>query len=369
MNPKVTDAQIIAALRETGGIRAAASRLLGISSNVLLGRISRLQGAGVQVPASTYDPSRRTRGDGGKPTAAAKKAETVEIPKLPTGKIDIRELIERRKSAFARKDAAAEARKLIPVKVRGNDPIGVTLLGDPHVDDDSTDLGQLERDIRIIQRTDGLFAACVGDLQNNWVGRLARLWGEQETTASQAWQLVEWFVHELSGHWLFMVQGNHDHWAGSGDPLRWIQRQAGVDLTGDHTVRVALRFANGTEVRIAARHDWPGNSMWNPSHGQLRAAKLTHHDHVIVSGHKHTGGYQLLRIAATGQLAHLLQLGSYKIHDAYADQLGLPPAMIAPSATVIFDPQAGELGLVRVEHDIEAAADYLTWLRKRKKAA
>jgi hypothetical protein len=109
--------------------------------------------------------------------------------------------------------------------------------------------------------------------------------------------------------------------------------------------------------------------MWNPNHGQLRAAKLTHHDHVIVSGHKHTGGYQLLRIAATGQLAHLLQLGSYKMHDSYADALGLPPAMIAPSCTVILDPMGGELGLVRVEHDIEAAADYLTWLRKRRAAA
>jgi len=158
-------------------------------------------------------------------------------------------------------------------------------------------------------------------------------------------------------------------WSGAGDPLRWIQRQAGVTLTGDHTVRIALTFQNGAEVRIAARHDWPGNSMWNPSHGQLRAAKLTHHDHVIVSGHRHTGGYQLLRIAATGQLAHLLQLGAYKIHDGYADALGLPPAMIAPSCTVILDPQAGELGLVRVEHDIEAAADYLTWLRRRRKAA
>jgi hypothetical protein len=61
-----------------------------------------------------------------------------------------------------------------------------------------------------------------------------------------------------------------------------------------------------------------------------------------------------------------LQLGSYKIHDSYADALGLPPSMIAPSCTVILDPQASELGLVRVEHDIEAAADYLTWLRKRR---
>ena len=366
---KVTDEEIVAALHATKGVRAEAARQLGINGRALSNRIDGLKSRGVAIPESTYDPAARFRSPNVATAEAPRKIEMLDIPKLPDGKIDVRELIERRKRAFARKDAAARARKLVRVKVRTSEPIAVTLLGDPHVDDDSTDLGQLERDIGIIKRTPGLYAACIGDLQNNWIGRLARLYGEQETTAGQAWQLVEWLVSELSEHWLFMVQGNHDHWSGSGDPLRWIQRQAGVALTGDHTVRVALEFANGAEVRMAARHDWPGNSMWNPSHGQLRAAKLTHHDHVIVSGHKHTGGYQMLRIAATGHLAHLLQLGSYKIHDAYADALGLPPAMIAPSATVILDPRAGELGLVRVEHDIEAAADYLTWLRKRRAAA
>jgi len=367
---KVSDEEVIAAIRAAKGIRVDAARKLGINVRSVQARIDRLIADGIEVPSSTYDPARSARMKRGDVVRESQdKAAQIEFPKLPSGKIDVTELIERRKAAFARKDEAVQARKLIPVKVRSSEPIGVTLLGDPHVDDDGTDLGQLERDIRVIQKTDGLFAACIGDIQNNWVGRLAKLYGEQETTASQAWQLVEWFVEELSGHWLFMVQGNHDHWSGSGDPLRWIQRQAGVSLTGDHTVRVALRFGNGVEVRVAARHDWPGNSMWNPSHGQLRAAALTHHDHIIVSGHKHTGGYQMLRIPSTGMLAHLLQLGSYKIHDAYADALGLPSRLIAPSATAIIDPTASELGQVRIEHDIEAAADYLTWLRKRRRAA
>ena len=363
---KTSDAEVVAALRAANGIRAEAARKLGIATQTLSARISRLTASGIQIPKSGYDPARQARLAAGDPSPSQPPREAeLDFPLLPDGKIDVNELIERRKTEFKRKDDAHRARKLIPVKVKTTEPIAVCLFGDPHVDDSGTDLGALQRDMEVIKATDGMYAGCIGDVQNNWIGRLARLWGEQETTAMQSWQLVEWFVQELTGKWLFMVQGNHDHWAGTGDPLRWIQRQSKVSVTGDHTVRMALRFPNGQEVRIVARHDFPGNSMWNPSHGQLRAAHLTHHDHLLVSGHKHTGGYQMMRVPATGLLTHCLQLGSYKVHDSYADALGLPSRLISPSATVIIDPLAGELGLVRVEHDIEAAADWLTWRRER----
>ena len=359
MAPRIfSDQQLIAALKQTNGNRAAAARLLGVTSRAVVDRALTAASKGLDIPPA----DKRALAVPAPPPPPPH----IEFPTLPAGKVDIGELISRRKAAFARRSQFVEARKLIPVKVKSNQPIAVCFLGDPHVDDDSTDLEALERDIGLIRATPGLYAACIGDLQNNWIGRLARLYAHQETTAAQSWQLVEWMVQSLAGKWLFMVQGNHDHWVGSGDPLRWIQRQADVALTGDHTVRLALRFPNECEIRIAARHDWPGNSMWNPSHGQLRAATMTNHDHIIVSGHKHTGGYQLIRIPASGMLAHCVQLGAYKIHDEYADALGLPARMISPSTTAIFDPVAGELGRVRIEHDTAAAADYLTWLRKRR---
>lgn len=367
MQAKATDEEILAALYAAKGRRSAAAQELGIALRTLQARLVGLKSKGVQIPESSYDPAKDYTHKGGDKTPRPPPTE-LDFPRLPSGKIDVRELIDRRKREFGRKDEAARARKLIPIRVKTDQPIAVCLMGDPHVDDSGTDLETLERDMRVVRETPGMYAGCVGDLQNNWVGRLAKLYAEQETTAGQSWQLVEWFVHELADKWLFMVSGNHDHWSGSGDPLRWIQRQAGVKMTGDHTVRLALRFNNGAEVRIVARHDFPGNSLWNPSHGQLRAAHLTHHDHVLVSGHKHTGGYQLIRVPATGLLAHCLQLGAYKTHDSYADQLGFPDRMIAPSATVIIDPKANELGLVRVEHDVEAAADWLTWKRGRKGA-
>lgn len=364
---KASDLEIVAALQSANGIRAEAARRLGMSTQALSSRINRLKSSGIEVPKSSYDPALLARERAGEPPPRKSKPieDEVEFPVLPDGKIDIDVLINRRKEEFARKEEAYKARKLIPIKVKSNEPIAVCLFGDPHVDDSGTDLGKLQYDMKVIKETDGMYAGCIGDVQNNWVGRLSHLWKEQETTAGQAWQLVEWFIEDLMGKWLFMVQGNHDHWSGSGDPIRWIQRLSKVNVTGEHTVRLALRFPNGQEVRITARHDFPGNSMWNPSHGQLKAAMLTHHDHLLVSGHKHTGGYQMFRAKGTGLLTHCLQLGAYKRYDDYAEQLNLPDQMISPSATVILDPEAGELGLVRVEHDIDAAADWLTWRRSK----
>jgi len=345
LKSQISDEAIIEAIKSTGS-KFRASEMLGLSRRAIQHRLTKIKLDAFE------NKSQRKLGD-------------IHIPTLPSGEIDIRTLIDRRKAVFARKDEAEQARKLIPVKVRTNDPIAITLIGDPHLDDDGTDLAALERDMEIIKRTKGMYAGSIGDIHNNWIGRLSHLWAHQETTQSQAWQLVEWFVKELREDWLFMVQGNHDNWSGVGDPLRWMQKQANVKLVGSNVVRLALRFPNQTEVRIAARHDWPGGSMWNPTHGQLKAALMAHHDHVIVSGHRHTGGYQLMRIPSTGQLTHLLQLGSYKIHDDYADRLALLPRLISPSCTIIIDPKASELGLVRVEHDTESAANYLTWMRKR----
>jgi hypothetical protein len=39
-----------------------------------------------------------------------------------------------------------------------------------------------------------MYAVCVGDVTNNWVGRLAALYAEQSTTEAEAWKLAEWWL-------------------------------------------------------------------------------------------------------------------------------------------------------------------------------
>ncbi len=286
-----------------------------------------------------------------------------EVEDLPD-EIDPLELVERRKKQYAKKDAAETARELINVKINLDGPIGIAHFGDPHVDDDGTDIALLEKHTKICRDTDGLLAANVGDLQNNWIGRLARLYGEQSTSAMEAWALVEWLLNSVE--WLYLIGGNHDAWSGAGDPLKWIMRHKGgvFEAWG---ARLNLIFPNGKKVRINARHDFSGHSMWNPAHGAAKAVQMGWRDHVLTCGHKHISAYQVLKCPSTGLISHVLRVAGYKIHDRFAKERGLPNQNIAPAYVTIIDPQYedNDPRLITTLFDVEEGAEYLTWKRSR----
>jgi hypothetical protein len=209
-----------------------------------------------------------------------------------------------------------------------------------------------------------MFGANVGDLANNWVGRLARLFAEQETGGRDMWTLVEWLVGSV--HWLYLIGGNHDLWSGAGDPAKWMQKQVGAHEAWG--ARLNLIFPNGKQVRINARHDFAGHSMWNAAHGASKAIQMGWRDHIATCGHKHTSGYQILKDPATGLISHALRVAGYKVHDRYARELGVPNQNITPASVTIIDPQFedDDPRLITVIHDVEEAAEFLTWKRGRK---
>ena len=129
------------------------------------------------------------------------------IAPIPEDDIDIEDLVNLRIKQFAKKKAYEQATKLIEVKVKISGPIGILHFGDPHVDDDGTDLELLRKHSDLTQ-IEGVWGANIGDTTNNWVGRLARLYAQQSTSASQAWKLAEWFVART--RWIYMIGGNHD---------------------------------------------------------------------------------------------------------------------------------------------------------------
>jgi hypothetical protein len=283
---------------------------------------------------------------------------------LPEGDLDIEELVELRIKQFGKRKEYEEASKLIDVKVNLPGPIGIIHFGDPHVDDDGTDLATL-REHSDLTKQEGVWGANVGDTTNNWVGRLARLYASQSTSAEQAWKLAEWFISRT--RWLYMIGGNHDAWSGSADPIKWIARQTDT-LYKPSECRVNLKFPGGRNVIVNARHDFAGSSQWNPAHAQMKAAQMGYRDHVMISGHKHTSGYGIIKDPNGGKICHAIQVASYKLYDTYAKEKGFRDQTVSPACMTIIDPslQESHPDMVKIFWCPKEGSEFLKWKRKKK---
>ena len=277
----------------------------------------------------------------------------------------IDQLIEHRKKKYSIKVKGRESKKLINIDIKVNGPIGICHFGDPHIDDDGTNIAEIYALCDLINKTEGMFAGNLGDVQNNWVGRLSFLHGQQSVTAKESWRLTEHFVNSVN--WLYLIAGNHDVWSGDGDPLDFIM--------GDHKgvyekwgARLNLRFPNGKEIRASCRHTFKGNSMWNTAHGIAKAAQMGWKDHILTCGHTHVSGYQVLKDPASGLISHALQVASFKIIDNYADKLGLDDKNIFNAPVTIIDPRYDDDDnrLITTIFNPYEAAEYLTWKRSTK---
>lgn len=177
--------------------------------------------------------------------------------------------------------------------------------------------------------------------------------------------LVEWLVGSL--RWLALVSGNHDAWSGDGDPIKWMAKSARVQYES-HGVRLGLTLPNKRVIRVNARHDFRGRSQWNTTHGIGKAAQLGWRDHILTAGHTHVSGWEYKRDPMTGLISHCLRVGSYKLLDRYADELGLPNQTASVCPVVIVRPQFADDDnrLLTPFLEPETAAQFLTWLRKRK---
>lgn len=287
-----------------------------------------------------------------------------KVQELPDEDISVEDLLNHRKKQFEQRRKAYSARKLINITVKIDGPFGISHLGDPHVDDDGTDIELLERHSDIINNTEGLFGATVGDITNNWIGRLARLYAEQSTTAKQAWALAEWFVRRTD--WLYLIAGNHDCFSGAGDPVKWMTK-AQNSLYEENGARLNLITPSGRHFRVNARHDFKGYSMWNTAHGPAKAAQMGWRDHVLTCGHLHISGYQVLKCPSSGLISHALRVASYKTYDRYADEKGLPDQNIFVAPVTIIDPAYPDSDprCVTTIFDTEEGAEFLTWKRKK----
>ncbi|MDH7796440.1 MULTISPECIES: hypothetical protein [unclassified Beijerinckia] len=285
-----------------------------------------------------------------------------DVEPLPPS-IDVEELIAARSARFDTKKKHTEAAKVRTVYLRNNQTIGVGFQGDGHLDDDGTDLREFFQHAALFDGSrKGLYLGFMGDLFNNWVGRLTALFDKQAITGAETQALIK---HYAENHrFLFYVLGNHDMWNGKEDILQYTFR-ATCNIVTAHEQRVKLVFPNGREVLIHARHKFPGNSMYATQFGQMKYATLDGQADIYVGGDKHVSGYSNGVHAGTHKMWSALQVASYKKYDEYPVELGLPAKDLYNCPVAIIDPKASDINLIRWEFDPFEGAERLKWEQSR----
>lgn len=301
------------------------------------------------------------------PAAARTKVLPFELQTPLEEPINIVELKRERIRKFNDQMRVYQNSRIIRVNVNVDGPIGIGWVGDPHVDDDGTDISLLFEHARIFDgRNEGMFAANIGDVWNNWVGKLMRLWSEQSTSAAEARALVTEYLHTV--RWLLFCKGNHEAWSGGNDIIDYILQDHAL-ITKATRAQIVLVFPNGREVEVYAAHDFKGRSVYSPSFGPAKKAKTHHWGRIYVCGHLHDAAYQH-GFHDDGRMWHALRLASYKKIDEYVEQLDIEPSPGYECPVSIIDPYAtSEMNLIRFEFDPHEAAERLKWMRARHNGA
>ncbi len=333
--------------------RNAAAATSGIPRNTLLSRCQiAMKRFGLPDPQS----------DGAKSSFRASP--------IPDKARSIDELITHRIAESKRAREYEEAIKLITVKIDTPGPIGLMVFGDPHIDNPGCDFALLKSHLEIAaQRQEYVFAGNIGDLRDNWIGRLERLYAQTTVSAKETWRLVEWMMRDAGVRWTWLVRGNHDAWAGINDPLDWIVRGSGVGVDQDSGLRISFRHPNGIETRLHARHDFRGNSEYNPLHALKKETLYGRRDHVIVAGHRHIGA-DAGDVNGDGSVFRMVRVSGYKVSDSYRQTIGAQAKPMHPAAMIIVDPDQPDCSSSRVwvSPDVETGAEYLDWIRARYKS-
>ena len=213
-------------------------------------------------------------------------------------------------------------------------------------------------------RTPNVHAVCLGDVTNNWTGKLVRLYAEQETTRTQAWKLAEWFFGAVP--WIVLIAGNHDMWSGAGDPLDWMAR--GHAVKQDWAAQFEVATPSGHVTKIDARHDFKGSSIYNPLHGLMRARQFSDGvADILAAGHQHHAEIYQGQDAAKGSKSFwLVRARGYKHIDSYADQHQYEAQESRHGSTVgiVVDPEGG----IQAYTDLSEAIDIMRYKRGKWEA-
>lgn len=269
---------------------------------------------------------------------AYRKYESDNTPRivandLPEDDIPIEDIIGNMSTRFTKRLQHQKAKESREFHVPGTGPYAVVWFGDPHLDDDGCNWPKLQADIDEIKKRQNVYGASIGDVTNNWVGRLTRLYANQETSSKTAYKLAKWFMLDAGIPWLIWILGNHDTW---NDGELVLREMSGNKIVMEDWMQMITMVRDGKRFTTMAAHNFKGHSEINTSHGARKYALRSKPADLYVQGHLHH--YEMLH-GTNPEKEHMFwiaRMAGYKTLDSYSRNLGHGAQTEGESIVAIF---------------------------------
>lgn len=342
--------------RNAVAVGLARAGVLGNGSTQVLERMQ--EAAGRQIDWSLY-PGEAPR---------APRSPRFDPPPIPADDIPVEQLIDQLAERFERRAENAAAKRWMRFALHDAGPYVLAFVGDPHLDDNGCNWPLLKRDVELMRRPH-VHGIMLGDVTNNWSGKLQRLYAHQDVSRDRAWKLAEWFWQAVP--WLLLVKGNHDIWSqshGQGDPLDWMAR--GSAALEDWQARIEVAAGEHT-LRVWASHDFKGSSLYNPLHGPMRAQRFSAGEaDILAAGHQHHWEIFSGEDADKTTRPHwLVRARGYKYLDPHADRHQYASQQHGATIAAVIDPGREGPSAVQCYADLAEAVEILEFKRQRWEAA
>jgi len=299
-----------------------------------------------------------------KPLEEPQEKPIFDLPVFPDDDIEVGAILDHLSRRFEKKLANEDAKTWFDVNVRIDGPVGLAVVGDPHLGT-HCNIPLLRRDIEIMSQTEGMMAVNIGDTADNW-GRMIYLYAEDDISKPTERKLARWFLRDAGVPWVVWLHGNHDTMHGEFSTFLKSENVAQIPMI-DWRAKFKLRFPGGGEVKIDAAHNHKGTSIYNRLHGQKRAALFDEDADIYVAGHHHTWGLTHEEMD-DGRVVWMGRARGYKWIDEYATRHNFHRDEYGSTILFVIDPEEGSaVKRISAFADLEEGADFLTW--KRKKAA
>jgi UDP-2,3-diacylglucosamine pyrophosphatase LpxH len=213
------------------------------------------------------------------------------------------------------------------INFNGKEPVTLALLGDVHAGADNCDYELFGETIELIKNDPQVKAVLMGDLIDAFFWNQA-LQGDMLNHNEQL-HYMQSALDAIDGEIVGAFKGNHERWSEKTtvSPLyyKWIEKYGTPYFEGKGILQI-----NFPKVmyNLEGSHRFPGHSMYNDNHPQMREARFGNQGlDIYVSGHTHKKSYhtQYINVQNERIQQHYINVGSFKGHDGYGADKGYDP--------------------------------------------